>query len=292
MTSLQTDTKILHSEDGTIIYAEATGAPHNPHVVLLAGLSLSGCIYDDLCADPQLLETLYIVRYDVRGHGRSGKPTTPEAYESKRFADDFKAVMDGFKLHKPVFVAWSMGAAVATDISAHLPPATLSGVLYLAGVPCTGELLGELVAPGLAVALPGLLAKDDVAAFQTSATIFMEKLFAKPDTIPYRVKCLYLGHSLTPEIMSLSLNRPMDVEALFKAGRDGLPLLILHGSVDGHRMGGPKTVEDVLKPNFKNFECVWLEGRGHALHEECPQDVVHHLIKFTQKVSGKDYRTA
>jgi pimeloyl-ACP methyl ester carboxylesterase len=178
-------------------------------------------------------------------------------------------------------------AAVATDISAHLPPATLSGVLYLAGVPCTGELLGELVAPGLAVALPGLLSKDDVAAFQTSATIFMERLFAKPDTIPYRVKCLYLGHSLTPEIMSLSLNRPMDVEALFKAGRDGLPLLILHGSVDGHRMGGPKTVEDVLKPNFKNFECVWLEGRGHALHEECPQDVVHHLIKFTQKVSGK-----
>ncbi|KAJ7930551.1 alpha/beta-hydrolase [Mycena leptocephala] len=247
MTSLQTDTKILHSEDGTIIYAEATGAPHNPHVVLLAGLSLSGCIYDDLCADPQLLETLYIVRYDVRGHGRSGKPTTPEAR--------FQAVMDGFKLHKP----FSWHAAVATDISAHLPPATLSGVLYLAGVPCTGELLGELVAPGLAVALPGLLAKDDVAAFQT----------------------------LTPEIMSLSLNRPMDVEALFKAGRDGLPLLILHGSVDGHRMGGPKTVEDVLKPNFKNFECVWLEGRGHALHEECPQDVVHHLIKFTQKVSGK-----
>ncbi|KAJ7930510.1 alpha/beta-hydrolase [Mycena leptocephala] len=235
---------------------------HNPHVVLLAGLSLSGCIYDDLCADPQLLETLYIVRYDVRGHGRSGKPTTPEAYESKRFADDFKAVMDVFKVHSPFswHGAWASSkllfhaAAVATDVSAHLPPATLSGVLYLAGVPCTGELLGELVAPGLAVALPGLLAKDDVAAFQTSATIFMEKLFAKPDTIPYRVKCLYLGHSLTPEIMSLSLNRPMDVEALFKAGRDGFPLLILHGSVDGHRMGGPKTVEDVLKPNFKNFE--------------------------------------
>jgi pimeloyl-ACP methyl ester carboxylesterase len=46
------------------------------------------------------------VRYDVRGHGRSGKPTTEEAYQSKRFADDFKTVIDAFKLERPVLAAW------------------------------------------------------------------------------------------------------------------------------------------------------------------------------------------
>ncbi|KAJ7356418.1 alpha/beta-hydrolase [Mycena albidolilacea] len=292
MSSFQTDTRVLYSSDGTIIYAEATGSPHCPHLVLLAGLSLSGCIYDDLCLDRQLLEKLYIVRYDVRGHGRSGKPTTEEAYQSKRFADDFKTVIDAFKLERPVLAAWSMGAAVATDVAAHLPPATLSGVVYLAGVPCTGDLLGELVAPELAAALPGLLAKDDVVSFQTSAAIFTEKLFAQPNTVPYKVKALYLGHSLTPEIMALSLNRPMDIQPLREAGKDGLPLLIIQGTADGHRVGGPKTVEEVMKPHFENFECVWLEGRGHALHYECPGDIVRLLIEFTDRFGGKDYRTA
>ncbi|KAJ7660116.1 alpha/beta-hydrolase [Mycena polygramma] len=292
MSSLQSDTRVLHSPDGTAIYAEATGAPYNPHVVLLAGLSLSGCIYDDLCAHPQLLEKLYIVRYDTRGHGRSGKPTTAEAYESKMFADDFKTVMDAFKLHRPILAGWSMGAAVATDIVSHLPPGTLSGVVYLAGVPCTGDLLGQMVPPGLASALPGLLSKDDVSAFQTSAATFTNKLFAHPDVVPYKVQCLYMGHSLTPEIMGLVLARPMDVERLWSAGQDGLPLLVIQGTIDGHRAGGQKTVEEVMKPHFKDFECVWLEGRGHALHYECPEDVVRLLINFAGRVNGKDHRAA
>ncbi|KAJ6549281.1 alpha/beta-hydrolase [Mycena vulgaris] len=289
MPPLHPSVKVLHSSDGTTIYAEATGTHDNPHVVLLAGLSLSGCIYDDLCADPQLLKTLYIVCYDVRGHGRSGKPTTPEAYQSKMFADDFKTVMDAFELHKPVLAAWSMGAAVATDVTSYLPPATLSGVIYLAGVPCTGELLGEMVAPELADALPGLLSADSVSGFQASTAIFTQHLFADPSTVPYAVKCLYMGHSLTPEIMAMSLNRPMDVQPLWKAGKDGLPLLVVQGTADAHRVehGSAKTAAAIMQPHFENFESVWLEGRGHALHYECPEDVVRLLIKFTQRVGEK-----
>jgi pimeloyl-ACP methyl ester carboxylesterase len=46
------------------------------------------------------------VRYDIRGHGRSGKPSTAEAYHSRLFADDFKTVVDAFGLKKPVLVGW------------------------------------------------------------------------------------------------------------------------------------------------------------------------------------------
>ena len=45
-----------------------------------------------------------------------------------------------------------------------------------------------------------------------------------------------------------------------------------------------------MKPNFENFECVWSEGRGHALHYECPEDIVRLLVKFTQKFGGKASR--
>jgi pimeloyl-ACP methyl ester carboxylesterase len=46
------------------------------------------------------------VRYDTRGHGRSGKPTTPDFYTSDRFAQDVQALITGFKLNKPFFAGW------------------------------------------------------------------------------------------------------------------------------------------------------------------------------------------
>ncbi|KAJ6500262.1 alpha/beta-hydrolase [Mycena vulgaris] len=285
----KTDARILHSPDGTSIYAEVTGAPHNPHIVLMAGLALSGCIYDDFCAGAQLLDTKTLpqVCYDVRGHGRSGKPTSPDAYQSKMFADNLKTVMDAFGLEKPVLEAWSMGAAVATDVAAHLPPATLSGAVYLAGVPSTGEIPSEMMPRTLGAALSGLLSTDDVSAFQVSSAIFAETLFAQPDTVPYAVKCLHMGHSLSPETIKLSLHRPMDVQPLCNAGRQGLPLLVIQGAADAQGAYSPQNVEDIMRPHFKNFECTWLEGRGHALHYECPEDIVRLLIKFTQRVGGK-----
>ncbi|KAJ7672085.1 hypothetical protein B0H17DRAFT_1084367 [Mycena rosella] len=56
-----------------------------------------------------MLEKLYLVRYDVRGHGRSGKPATPEGYDSALYAADFAAVCEAFGLNMPVFVGWSAG---------------------------------------------------------------------------------------------------------------------------------------------------------------------------------------
>ncbi|KXN87140.1 Oxygen-dependent choline dehydrogenase, partial [Leucoagaricus sp. SymC.cos] len=169
------------------------------------------------------------VRYDIRGHGRSGKPTDPASYESKRFAEDFKAVVDGFKLNRPLFAGWSMGSNVVCDIAAHLPPAFISAAIYLSGIPATGELIGELASPGLVEALPGLLNGTDVNGWRSSGAIFTEKLFANPDAVPWSVKTMYLGNSLSPEIMALSLTRTMDVQKLWDAGKDGLPLIVVQG---------------------------------------------------------------
>ncbi|KAJ6498250.1 alpha/beta-hydrolase [Mycena vulgaris] len=285
--SLKTDARFLHSSNGTTIYPEATGDHRNPHVVLLHGFLLSGCIYDDLCADVQPLETLYIVdlfsfsRCPLRRHGRSGKPTTPGAHQSKMFADDFKTVMDAVGLETPVLVGWSMGATVVTDMAAHLPPATLSGV------PSTGEIAGEMLPPTLGATLAGLLSTDDVSPFHAASAMFADSLFVRPDTIPYALKCVYMGHIMTPDLINLSLTRPMDVQPLLNAGMDGLPLLLIEGTADAHRVGSLKSSEEVMRPHFKNFECVWLEGRGHALHYECPEDIVRLLIEFIQRMAGK-----
>lgn len=46
------------------------------------------------------------IRYDLRGHGRSDQPTTPEAYASAQLAEDLAAVCEVFGATKPYLAGW------------------------------------------------------------------------------------------------------------------------------------------------------------------------------------------
>lgn len=46
------------------------------------------------------------VRYDLRGQGRSGVPTSAAGHASKLYADDFAAVSKAFGVTKPYSVGW------------------------------------------------------------------------------------------------------------------------------------------------------------------------------------------
>jgi pimeloyl-ACP methyl ester carboxylesterase len=54
-----------------------------------------------------------VVAYDARGHGESGAPADPSAYEYSDLAGDLLAVMDELGIDRPVIVGNSMGAATA-----------------------------------------------------------------------------------------------------------------------------------------------------------------------------------
>jgi len=109
MAAAYTVSKLLKSNDGTEIYADAVGDPSNPSIVFIHGFSLSSIAFDSVFSDPKFFENFYLVRYDTRGHGRSGKPEEEEAWQSERLSQDFDAVVTGFELKVPFVAAWSMG---------------------------------------------------------------------------------------------------------------------------------------------------------------------------------------
>jgi pimeloyl-ACP methyl ester carboxylesterase len=71
--------------DGVPIRCEATGS--GPHVTLIHGVGSNLESWDAIA--PSLGERFRVLRYDLRGHGRSGKPPGP--YALGDFVDDLRA---------------------------------------------------------------------------------------------------------------------------------------------------------------------------------------------------------
>ena len=98
--------QILTAPDGTNIWAEGVGNPSAPALVFIHGLSLTAIPFDNQFTDQELLRNFHLIRYELRGHGRSGMPREAAAYDSIRYAEDFKTVCDAFGLVKPFLVGW------------------------------------------------------------------------------------------------------------------------------------------------------------------------------------------
>ena len=102
------DVRMLTSPDGTRLWAEAAGnAGAARALVFVHGLSCTALGWDaQFAAGGALARAFRLVRYEMRGHGRSGKPLGAEAYASARIAEDFKTVCDAFGVVRPILVGW------------------------------------------------------------------------------------------------------------------------------------------------------------------------------------------
>ncbi|CCL98031.1 uncharacterized protein FIBRA_00024 [Fibroporia radiculosa] len=279
--------KALQSSDGNSIYAEAIGDPKNPPIVLIHGFGLSAAALDKLFFDDRLVERFYLVRFDMRGHGRSGMPDKADGYFSELYANDFATVASAFGLKKPIYVGWSYGATIAADICAHLPEDTLAGIVYMAGLPWLSlDMLGAVATPMVLGLIPGLTSATEVAQNRESKLAFIDSLFAHPNEVDYYTKLAWLGLTATqsPTAAHCVLSRNQDPTRLFEAGNRGLPLLVLHGANDTQIVG--ELVAKQMKPHFKSMDVRIIEGGSHALHFDFPDDVVEALSSFAQKVCG------
>lgn len=103
--------------DGCPIHVEVEGSESAP------ALMLSNSLGADLTMwDPQaraLAKEFRLIRYDRRGHGKSGAPKGP--YSMERFGRDALAVLDALKIAKTHWCGLSMGGMVGQWLGANAP---------------------------------------------------------------------------------------------------------------------------------------------------------------------------
>jgi 3-oxoadipate enol-lactonase len=103
--------------DGCSIHVQVDGPERAPVLMLSNSLGTDLTMWDDQVAP--LTQQFRLVRYDRRGHGKSGVPDGP--YTMERLGKDAIAIMDGLSLDIVSWCGLSMGGMVGMWLGANAP---------------------------------------------------------------------------------------------------------------------------------------------------------------------------
>jgi pimeloyl-ACP methyl ester carboxylesterase len=108
----------VNSQDVRIHYqVESAGPP----LVLLHGFSDSLESWYEQGYVEALKPDYQVILLDARGHGASGKPHDPGAYDMSRHVADILAVLDALQVPTAHFWGYSMGGQVGFGLAQHAP---------------------------------------------------------------------------------------------------------------------------------------------------------------------------
>jgi 3-oxoadipate enol-lactonase len=103
--------------DGCPLHVEVEGPADAPVLMLSNSLGSTLHMWDDQVKP--FTQRFRLVRYDRRGHGKSGVPKGP--YTMERLGRDVLAILDGLKIDKVNWCGLSMGGMVGMWLGANAP---------------------------------------------------------------------------------------------------------------------------------------------------------------------------
>jgi pimeloyl-ACP methyl ester carboxylesterase len=187
-----------------------------------------------------------VVGMDCRGHGRSGKPHDPRAYEGHQVADGVLAVMDAVGLDRVDIMGYSMGGRIAIDLLARFPERFSAVIAGGAGLRTALPDPSSLAAGGAA------LETDDVSTITNPAAHFMRQVAEGGPTDPTSNDLKALGAAYR----SSGWYDPVDEASLHRVQA---PVLVVIGEKDQGLALAQRLVETV-----SHGELVVLAGEDHA----------------------------
>lgn len=217
----------VRSSDGTMLTGDAQGDPEAPEILFVHGLRQSRLSWDRQFADPALAG-FRLVRFDLRGHGDSDKPVSPDAYrDADRWAEDLAAVSAGAGLRRPVLVGWSLGGYVVGAYLRAFGGAVVAGINLVDAV--------TKLSPDLLTPLAGTFARStsshDLAERTVATTDFLSACFHQPPTgIDLQRMLVVNGMTARAVNEGFTGTQTTDLEPAFQAFTG--PILLTHGVHD------------------------------------------------------------
>ena len=199
-----------------------------------------------------------LVAMDMRGHGLSDKPREGYA-DSKQWADDLNAVIQGLGLERPMLCGWSYGSLVILDYIRHYGEDGISGVHFVGGITKLGsdEAMRALT-PEFLKLVPGFFAAEVEESVRSLESLLRMCFVQEPSAAELY---LMLGYNLAvpPYVRQALLSRSFDNDDLLPRIRK--PVLITHGADDAIVKAA---VVDQHKASMAHAQIHVLANAGHA----------------------------
>lgn len=252
--------------NNTQLFFEEAGA--GPAVVLLHGFTLDTRMWDDQVA--ALAERHRVIRYDMRGFGRSAVP----AGESYSHATDLRALLDSLHVERATLVGLSKGGGVALDF-ALTHPSRVQGVALIDTIlggfdwSAAGRARDDAVwvaarAGGIAAAKASWLAHPLFAPAMRQPVVAARLTQIIDD---------YSGWHFVNDNPEESISPP----AAMRLGELTMPLLVLVGDQD---LPDFTEIAALIGQQVPLAHTHVLPGIGHMANMEAPAVVTQALLDF------------
>ena len=252
--------------DGAQLYCEVDGS--GPAVVLIHGFTLDTTMWDDQFAP--LARHFTVVRYDLRGFGRS---TVPGA-TSYSHSHDLAALLDRLAIPQAVLVGLSKGGAIALDFALTYPERTAALALIDAVVggyrwSPAGAARNDLVlqvarTEGIAAAKASWLAHPIFAPAQRSPQV-AARLAAIVDR--------YSGWHFVND----DPEQRLTPRAAGRLAELSMPILVMVGEYDTPDF---QHMADLLYREVPHAQKYVVRDAGHMANMEAPAAVTEGLVSF------------
>ena len=254
--------------NGTRLYYEEQGSGRP--VVLIHGAVLDRTMWDEQMA--VLAQHYRVIRYDARGFGRSARSAMPFKAQ-----EDLHALLDYLKIDRADLVGLSLGGRIAIDYALTYPTRVRSLVLAAPGI--SGAAFDQTPTQWLSDMMAAIQAKDSIAA--SNAWLRSEAMSPAMElpAVRDRLRAMTYANSgmfavgTNPELVMLP-------PAIGRLHELSVPTLVVIGTRDAALMRG---LSDSIAAKVPNARRVWIEGAGHLLNIEKPEEFNRALLEFLSR---------
>jgi 3-oxoadipate enol-lactonase len=253
--------------NGARLYYEASG--EGPAVVLIHGGLVDSRLWD--AQMKPLSKRFRVVRYDIRGYGRSNAPTG-EYYP----LEDLRALLDYLKIDKATLVGLSLGGIVAADFALEHPARVERLVLVASGLRGDKQPRDERT----------------TRAYQIGAREGVEKYFEafmESDMLAglrNRPKARAAMHTMmvdnfkAVEYISKGWPQAPEPPTAERLAQIKAPTLVVVGSLDGKNL---QNIADTLASKIPGARKVVIRGASHHPPVETPEEFNRVLLDYLGK---------
>jgi 3-oxoadipate enol-lactonase len=212
-----------------------------------------------------------VVRYDLRGFGKSSVPTGPYSH-----VQDLQSLIEYLALTTPVLVGLSLGANIALSCALDHPHAIHGLVLASSGLP--GFAWSEPRPPDAAAAVAKAQGVEDARQFWLNHPLFAAT--RRSPTAFARVRSMIEEYS---GWHWCNVNPSAQAGVIDRLSECVTPALVMSGDLDvlGYRQIAAKLSHDIPGAALLTFP-----DAGHVINEEDPAGFSGAVLEFVRKIAA------